>query len=275
MPAEFRTVENNKTSLHYRSAGKGFPVILIHGFGEDSSVWNHQAEFLKDFCRVIIPDLPGTGLSHYNQESAVCTMESMASDIQGLLDHENISSCLVFGHSMGGYITLAFAELFPQYLNGFGLVHSTAYADSEEKKKNRLRSMEVIEEYGGYAFLKTTIPNLFGERFKETESAIIQDQINKSKAFSNRCLQQYTNAMMLRKDRCNVLSDTHIPVLLVAGTEDIAAPLKDIQEQATLSAHIDLHILEGVGHMGMLEATDQLNTCMLNFIQKNIQAVKY
>lgn len=263
-----KTVSTNSVSLQYTITGKGFPVVLIHGFGEDSSVFSNQLSFLKDHCTLIIPDLAGTGNSVYTDIENTLSIESMAADIQALLAAEKIDSCIVLGHSMGGYITLAFAEAYPQYLKAFGLIHSSAYADNEEKKKNRSKSIEIIGEYGGYAFLKNTIPNLFGEDFKEEAPEIIAAQIEKSKSFSNKALQQYTHAMMMRPDRSEVLKNTSVPVLMISGTEDIAAPIDDVKAQSKLNDHIELDILEGVGHMGMLEAADQLNRILLHFIQQ-------
>jgi pimeloyl-ACP methyl ester carboxylesterase len=181
-------------TISYRVEGQGKPVILIHGFGEDGEIWNGQAAFLKDYCMLIIPDLPGSGRSTLlSLESEVRSLkweeknsatpdsrlqtpdfiliDDYAACIHELLKYENISSCTMLGHSMGGYITLAFAEKYPSALNAFGLLHSTAFADSEEKKKLRERGIETIEQYGAHAFLKTTIPNLFGKRFKEQNSA--------------------------------------------------------------------------------------------------------
>lgn len=261
-----QTVTRNDSVMHYTVTGKGFPVVLIHGFGEDSSIWNRQVDFLKDHCMLLIPDLPGTGASLNKGDEL--SIESMAADIKAMLDKENIHRCLVFGHSMGGYIALAFAELYKSYLAGFGLVHSTAYADNEEKKKNRQRGIEMIEQYGGYAFLKNSIANLFGNAFKTAAPETVAALIEKSKDFSNRALQQYYQAMMLRKDRTNVLRNTTLPVLIIAGTEDVAAPISDVLEQAALSEHIQLHVLEGVGHMGMLEATTLLNQYLLDFVQQ-------
>lgn len=255
-----------QSTLQYNKYGAGFPVILLHGFGEDSTIWNHQIIFLSSYCQLIVPNLQGTGSSPLMQDKFTLSIEAMADDIKQLLDDENINQCIVLGHSMGGYIALAFAEKYPQYLKGFGLIHSTAYADNEEKKKNRLKSIDIIEEYGGYSFLKNTIPNLFSVKFKFNNEESVEELIQKSKDFSNTSLQAYCHAMMTRPDRTYVLSHSKVPMLLIAGTEDIAAPLKDLKEQSILSNLIDFHILERVGHMGMWEAPQEINQLVLTFI---------
>jgi pimeloyl-ACP methyl ester carboxylesterase len=261
-------MNQEQSMLEYNKYGQGFPVVLLHGFGEDNTIWNNQIVVLKDHCQLIIPNLQGTGSSPLMKDKSSLSIEDMADDIQLLLEKEKITQCILLGHSMGGYITLAFAEKYPQYLKGFGLIHSTAYPDSEEKKNNRLRSIDIIEEYGGYSFLKNTIPNLFSVRFKFNNEESVEELIQKSKTFSNTSLQAYCHAMMTRPARTQQLINTSIPVLLIAGTEDIAAPLKDLKEQSLLSTMIEFHILERVGHMGMWEAPQEINQLVLSFIKK-------
>ena len=124
-------------TISYSVQGKGKPVVLLHGFGEDSSIWDQQVLFLKEHCLLIVPDLPGSGKSDLLKlkvEPDPISIDDYADCIYSLLQHEAIPFCIMLGHSMGGYITLAFAEKYPLLLEGFGLIHSTAYADSEEKK---------------------------------------------------------------------------------------------------------------------------------------------
>jgi pimeloyl-ACP methyl ester carboxylesterase len=125
----------------------------------------------------------------------------------------------------------------------------------------------MMEEYGGYAFLKNTIPNLFGTKFKIKHPEKVQSLIEASKAFSKEALQQYTRAMMLRPDRTHVLSLSNwLPVLFVIGTEDIAAPMEDVLKQTSLPNISYIYVLENTGHMSMWEAPKQLNQQVLAFI---------
>lgn len=276
-------------NITYRIEGIGRPVVLLHGFGEDSHIWDAQVSFLKDHCLLIIPDLPGSGESSLlSLESKVLSFElteketqnpkpktqndisiqDYADSIHALLEHENITNAVMLGHSMGGYITLTFAQKYPAQLTAFGLVHSTAYADNDEKKKNRERSIAMIEEYGAHAFLKTTIPNLFGALFKEKHPEKVEELVLASQAFSKEALQQYTRAMMNRPDMTDVLKSNRLPVLFVIGTEDVAAPMKDMLEQTQLTPHPYIHVLQNIGHMGMWEATNEMNELLLAFINK-------
>jgi pimeloyl-ACP methyl ester carboxylesterase len=177
----------------------------------------------------------------------------------------------MLGHSLGGYITLAFAEIYPSLLKGFGLVQSTAFADSEEKKANRLKGIRIMQDYGAFACIKTTIPNLFGASFKAAFPEKVDLLIAQANTFNTTACQQYYEAMRIRPDRTNVLKNDACPVLFIIGTEDIDAPMNDVLQQTHLPVCSYVHILENVGHMGMLEATNQVN----EYIQAFLQSVYY
>ncbi len=277
--------------ISYRIEGKGEPVVLLHGFGEDGHIWDQQILFLKEHCLLIIPDLPGSGKSSILSQKPVVnsleftgennttpnsksqtptpvSLDDYADCIHAILYEENIACCIMLGHSMGGYISLAFAEKYPSMLSGFGLIHSTAYADSEEKKKNRERSIVTIAQYGAHAFLKNTIPNLFGAIFKKYQYAKVDNLINAAAGFTKQALQQYYLAMTLRPDRTEVLRSNPLPVLFVIGTEDVAVPLEEIMQQTSLPDKSYIHVLQDVGHMGMWEAPEEVNRFILAFIHR-------
>lgn len=260
------------TSISYQVEGEGEPVLLVHGFGEDSNVWNNQVSHLSKKYQVIVPDIPGSGKSTMLEGlSQAVTLGDYAVCLQALLLHEKITECFIFGHSMGGYIMLAFVELYPNFVKGFGLVHSTAYADNEEKKENRQRGIEMMQEYGAGAFLKTTIPNLFGEAFKKSHPEVVQQLIADAEQFSTPACQQYYTAMMNRPDRQLALKNSKVPVLFIAGTEDVAAPINDVLQQSKLPAISYIHVLDGVGHMGMLEAPEKVNQFLDHFITQSVE----
>jgi pimeloyl-ACP methyl ester carboxylesterase len=261
----------NNAHIFYSTEGDGNAVILVHGFGEDSNVWKEQL-VLKEHCKLIIPDLPGSGKSTFTkQEPQASTIEFYAGCIYALLKNENIDSCILLGHSMGGYITLAFAEKYREMLNGFGLIHSTAFPDSEEKKQNRQRGIEMMDQYGSYPFLKNTTPNLFSNKFKQEHPEKVNSLIEDGNKFSKEALQNYYRAMMQRPDRTSVLKNSKVPVLFVIGTEDVAAPVQDVLKQVHLPEIAYIHIYENTAHMGMWEASEKLNTAILEFIKSIIQ----
>jgi pimeloyl-ACP methyl ester carboxylesterase len=251
--------------IAYRLTGKGDTVVLLHGFGEDGGIWDNQIVFLKNKFQLLVPDLPGSGQSELTGDMS---MEGMAATIKAILDTEKINSCTLIGHSMGGYITLAFAEKYPQYLEGFGLFHSTAYPDSEEKKNIRRKGITFIRQYGAFEFLKTTSPNLFSENFRKKDQNIVPDFISSLNNFSPEALVRYYEAMIQRPDRTDVLKKTKVPVLFVAGESDSAVPLKDILKQCHLPVLSYFYILGQSGHMGMLEEPDESNSLLEDFLNK-------
>lgn len=258
----------NQSKIAYNIEGQGAPVVLVHGFGEDGSVWKKQVDFLREYFTIIVPDLPGSGGSELLDADRFDSnmIDVYADCLYALLQEEKTVPCAMLGHSMGGYITLAFAEKYPASLHRFGLVHSTAFADGEEKKKNREKSIAMIEEYGSLAFLKNTTPNLFAAKFKAEHPEAVQALIDAGASFSKQSLQQYTRAMMLRPDRTHVLLSNSLPVLFVIGTEDVAAPLADVIKQVSLPNISYIHVLQDSGHMGMWEAPDLLNRHLLSFL---------
>lgn len=249
--------------LVYQVHGSGKPVIFIHGFGEDSRVWNQQVEYLRKDFQLIIPDLPGSGRSEMIDDMSI---EGMAEVIHSIIHEENIDQCIVIGHSMGGYITLALAEKYWNHLLGFGLFHSTAFADTEEKKVARRKGIEFIQQHGAFQFLKTTSPNLFSPGTKEKRPGIVTEFINGLSGFTAPALIHYYEAMIARPDRTHVLIDSTVPVLFVTGEYDNAVPMADILKQCHLPDRSYIHILQGSGHMGMMEETEASNKLLNHFL---------
>jgi pimeloyl-ACP methyl ester carboxylesterase len=165
---------------------------------------------------------------------------------------------------------LAFAEKYPEKLLGFGLVNSTAFNDSEEKKLTRRKGITMMEEYGVFPFIKNTTPNLFSAKFKQEHVEVIDALIEAGKKFTIEALVQYYNAMMNRPDRTEVLKTSEVPVLFVVGSEDVAAPVNDLLEQVHLPGISHIHIIESVGHMSMMEAPEELNKYLLEFIEHDL-----
>lgn len=258
------------STIFYRTIGKGKPVILIHGFGEDGDIWNKQVEFLKDNFQLIIPDLPGSGRSELVQDADI---ETYSEIIKEIITCEVQKPPLsggglvgVLGHSLGGYITLAFAEKYPHMLSSFGLVHSTAFADSEEKRSARLKSIEFINKNGAYNFLRTSIPGLFGKHWSADHQPEIEGLVEKAKNFSPEALVQYYQAMIHRPDRTHVLKTFPRPILFIIGQHDNAVPFTQSLQQCYLPAQSHIHILRNSAHMGMWEESKNVDIFLQNFL---------
>lgn len=266
-----KTITYRSSKIFYRITGKGKPVVLIHGFGEDGNIWDKQVDFLKDQFQLIVPDLPGSGRSELVKDADIETYceiikEIVTIELQFL--RQPAEGAVMLGHSLGGYITLAFAEKYPGMLDSFGLVHSTAFADSEEKKAARLKSIEFIKKYGSYDFLRNTIPGLFNPSGRwERPDGYIEELVEKGKNFSPEALVQYYQAMIRRPDRTAVLKNFSKPILFIIGEHDNAVPFAQSLQQCYLPVQSHIHILRNSAHMGMLEETEATNNFLLGFLQ--------
>ena len=255
--------------LSYFDIGTGQKtILLIHGFGEDHCIWTNQIEFLASQYRVIAPNLPGVQCKplalHHSQ---VPNIRMYVEVLHELMHHLKIERYYIVGHSMGGYIGLAFADYYVNHVQGLLLLHSTSYEDNEAKKESRMKVAEFIEQWGVSKYLETATPNLFGNAFKKTNPAVIQDLIEIGSDISKETMIQFVFAMRNRKAFTHVLKQTNIPVWMLAGDEDLAVPVQDSLEQIKLLPSSHGLVLNGVGHMGMLEAPDKANQFIQQFIE--------
>lgn len=269
----FILFQNKK--IFYRIEGKGRPVLLLHGFAEDGTIWNKQADALKENFLLIIPDLPGSGQSEMLEGK--CTIVDYAEVVKAIADEvilknkkSNQNQFSLIGHSMGGYITLAFAEKHPELLNSFCLFHSSAFADDEQKIATRKKGIEFIKKNSSKVFLKTSIPNLFSEQTKKEKPGLIAELINIAKDISPEALIQYYEAMMKRPDRITVLKSFEKPVLFIIGKYDTAVPLNVSLRQSHLPAVSFIHILQHSGHVGMWEEARLASSYLKGFFSKAI-----
>jgi pimeloyl-ACP methyl ester carboxylesterase len=262
-----RTEKNiafQKSKIFYRVIGEGPAVMLLHGLPFDGNLWKQQLDSLSRF-KVVIPDLPGSGASEMIDDMS---MEGMAEVIKTILDSEQIPFVILIGHSMGGYISLAFAEKYSQRLKGMGLFHSTAFPDTEERMAGRRKGIDFIEKNGAHEFLKTIIPNLFSPQSRDNLASSIDELVEKTNNFSSHSLVSYYKAMMQRPDRSNVLKLLKVPMLFIAGKYDTAAPLNELLELCHLPEISYFHILTESGHLGMLEETEKSNIILNDYLIK-------
>lgn len=252
-------------TIKYRVVGQGEPLVLLHGFGEDSEVWDTIIPFLEGSYKIIIPDLPGSGGSTILKKDKVIMID-FAHCLKAILDKEKIKKCTLIGHSMGGYIGLAFAEKYPTSLKAFGLFSSTAVADSFEKKETRIKAISFIKENGALAFLKTALPNQFADAKKSKK--LIDNLLIKAAQFQNKALIQYYRAMIARPDRTNILKRITVPVLFIFGEKDNLISLEDGLKLTSLPQQSQVNVLINSGHMGMLEEPKETVKILIKFLQE-------
>ncbi len=236
------------------------PLILLHGYGEDAKIWDTiKAAFWPDM-NVITPS--------YASRSDLKSIDEYAEFVYQDLQSQNIRKGVVVGHSMGGYIALALAEKYPDFVQGLGLFHSTAYADTEEKKTSRDKNVTAIEEKGAAGFLRTFVPNMYSDDFAASNPDRLEQHITHVSQLPPAALIAGMKAMKDRPDRRHVLQQASYPVLFIIGMKDKAVKPEEALEQVHLPAHTSQLILENAGHMGMVEEPDDCLEIIQSFWQR-------
>ena len=251
--------------LRYVSAGEGLPVVLLHGFCESKEIWSSFIEPLSKHWRVIAVDLPGFGENPALQSPL--TIADMAEALYQFLAYHQIDQCAMIGHSLGGYVALAFGEKFQQRLRGLGLFHSTAYADSLEKKQGRTKSIEFVEKYGVEEFVEEFLTPLFFEGRRKELNDAIRETVDRGKRTQKSTIIETIKAMRDRKDRSRVLERAGYPVLFISGKSDTAINFNTSVNQFWLPANATVHVLSNTGHMGMIERKRETLRMVTHFLE--------
>jgi len=255
----------NGGKIYYSDTGEGDPVILLHGYLETSEIWSGFGKKLAAKYRVISVDLPGHGLSKLYDESQ--TMEFMAGAVKGLLDSLNIRKAIIVGHSMGGYVALAFLELFPELLKGYCLFHSHPFADSPEVFGKREKDIKIIRSGKKYLIYPANIPTMFAtDNFNKFREAI-QRSKDIASAIRDECLTAVLTGMMLRPSRQSVMEKGKVPCLWILGKKDIYISFKELPPKVKLPGNAKLVFLENSGHMGFVEEEDLSVKILSDFIE--------
>ena len=241
--------------VSYDDLGSGTCLVLLHGYLETGEIWNDFAALFSRQCRVIVPDLPGHG--HSGTLGKLHTMEEMAGAVRAILEAEDIEKILLVGHSMGGYVTMAFADLYPGYLRGYVLFHSTCFADSEEKRKNRQREISLVLCGKKCQIVNVNIPKGFANENVER----LKDQVERARTIAlenpEEGIVAILNGMMQRPDRTRVLQDSSLPLLIIGGMKDNYIPLEVFDKLVSLAPHARVLRLNGSGHMGFIEEPEK------------------
>ena len=247
----YNLIKFRKTDVYFTDSGKGPAIVLLHGFLGSSEIWKDFINDLSLDYRVVAVDLPGHGKTGNIAE--VHSMELMAESVKAVLNHLKIRKCTMVGHSMGGSVTLAFAELFPSLLNGFGLVHSTAFDDTPEGKVNRDKMIETVRK-DRLNFIIGFIPNLFPAESVEKYSVKIKLLQKLASTMSKESVIASLEGMKIRKNRVDVISNSRVPVLFIIGKKDPRLPFEKVLPQLAACNNGYVTILGNVGHMGFIEA---------------------
>lgn len=235
----------NERTLAYERTGRGIPLVLIHGFPLDHSIWNEVIPLLENDFDLILPDLRGFGGS--DATSDPYSMADLADDLAALLDHLGLESALLAGHSMGGYVALAFAQGYVSRVRGLALVSSQAAADTSERKAGRYAQAAQIAENG----IGDTVAGMTGKlTADERVRKIVHDVMKKQRPAG---YIGSLKAMAERGDTLSVLAAASFPLALVHGDADALIPIAKAQEIQAAAPRAKMFALQGIGHMPMLE----------------------
>jgi len=241
--------------MFYRKMGSGPVMVLLHGFPENGLLWRNIWDKLCGSFTLIVPDFPGSGNTPLENETDIAQMADMVKEI---LDYEKVDSAIIAGHSMGGYVALAFAGSYPAMIKGISLVHSTPVADDVEKKKARLKSAELIRKGGKELFIMQMVPNLFSDAFKQSNPLMVKAQTEEALKTSSDGLINFCDAMRLRNDSRAMLKTAGFPVQWIIGLDDNIMSYKKILIESHQSDINFVTFYRECGHMSMIEAPERL-----------------
>jgi pimeloyl-ACP methyl ester carboxylesterase len=250
--------------IHYTDSGDGAVIVLLHGYLESSEVWNGFSGKLALSFRVISVDLPGCGLSDVFGE--VHSMEFMAMAIKELFDHLGIIKVFMTGHSLGGYVALAFLELFPDLLSGYCLFHSQPFADTPEAIEKRKREIEIVKMGKKNLMYPDNVIKMFASSNLEKFSDALQRSKNIASRIPGEGIIAVLNGMMIRPSRLTFMEEGKVPCLWILGSMDNYIPYDLIQKQVNLPDNAKIVILANSGHMGFVEEEELTVKIVLDFV---------
>lgn len=257
--------------LNYEISGSGKePLVLLHGFMENLSIWDDMDTYLSEKFILIKIDLPGHGLSKiYDQ---VHTMELMAKEVKKVTDYLNIGHFHLLGHSMGGYVALSFTEKFPELLKSITLFFSSYFADEAEKKEQRQKSLRIIKD-AFPAYVNAGVPNLFNPNEKDFLEGKIDHAKKIALSTKNDGVLAAVKGMIERTNKMAVLENFEGKILVIAGKHDSAVTTDLILRHLPDQTNIKSYLLD-CGHNGHWEkpsiCAEIINTELLHHLPKNL-----
>ncbi|HJP90704.1 MAG TPA: alpha/beta fold hydrolase [Pyrinomonadaceae bacterium] len=255
----------NDIQMAYTDTGIGRPVVLIHGYPFDRSLWTEQIPALSNSYRVIVPDLRGFG----ETDTAVspATMNRMAQDVAELLDQLQISRAVIGGLSMGGYVALAFYKQFPSRVRALILADTRAQSDTEEAKQTRAQQAEKALSDGMAGIADAMLPKLLTPDTVSKHPEIVKrvrDMMLKTKSEGAAAALM---GMAEREDQTQFLSQISVPTLILVGAEDAITPVADSEKMHRAIGGSRLVVLENAGHVSNIERTGPFNDALLEFLR--------
>ncbi|MCK5677908.1 MAG: alpha/beta fold hydrolase [Flavobacteriaceae bacterium] len=248
-------------NLHYTIQGSGSAIVLLHGFLENISMWKEIIPHLVKKHRVICIDLLGHGLT--GNLGYIHTMEEQAKMVEFVLNYLKLRKYIFIGHSMGGYIALAYAELFPKNIKKLCLMNSSAQPDDNEKRKNRDRAIRAVK-HSPKTFVKLAIPNLFSEANKTNFAKEIELITQEALKTSPQGIIAAMEGMKIRNDRTSILNSSDFPILMIISKLDPALEYQDLIDQTKNTLVLIQEFPDG--HMSHVENKNELIDTLIKFV---------
>jgi len=256
--------------LAYDDGGSGPPLILLHGYPFNRSMWNDQAGLLRKSYRVLVPDLRG----HGDSEVAPATIDGMAHDIGELMTSLGISDATIGGLSMGGYIALAFYRLFPERVRALALADTRAAADTDEVKQNRKKQAERALSEGMNRIAKDLLPKVLSPETIAKRPDIVERVRRMIVATKPEGAAAALKAMGERDDQSDLLPRIGVPTLIMVGKDDTITPVEESESMQREIPGSVLEVIEGAGHLSNIEQPEQFNGALLDFLSFQIRDPK-
>jgi pimeloyl-ACP methyl ester carboxylesterase len=247
-------------AIYFKERGQGVPLVLLHGFCETHKIWDELIPELSKTCRVITPDFPGFGQSQLPVEPF--SISDIGDELIKWLALNEIINPIIIGHSLGGYVALDMAQKMPESILGLGLFHSTIFADSEEKKSNRNKTIEFVLKNGVRPFVDTFVIALFYQK----ENEFIPHVREIALSTSVKTLIGYSEAMRDRYSQEHFSKYFNGKFLLVAGEHDAIIPFQISEKISQLVPQSMFCTLKNTGHMGMYEDVGASVKHILDFV---------
>ena len=246
--------------LFLKEFGSGKPIIFIHGYPLDHTIWLFLVPEMEKHARLILPDLRGHGQSP--APVGVYSMELLAADILALMDELGLEKAVIAGHSVGGYIALRFARETPERLAGLALVASHCFSDPIERKQNRLDTAEKVERTGKTDFIaETMLPGLTPDLALQEKLRSIIEKVRPAGVAG------ILRGMAQRSNTCDVLSKLDVPTVIIAGELDMFLAIERAQQMAEMMKKPWLETIPGAGHMPMMEASQKVSQILRSLLR--------
>lgn len=261
------SVPINYFNLSYDDLGEGdVPIIFLHGFPFDKSMWRAQLQALAPDYRVIACDIRGFGKSV--DEITSFSIDLFAIDLARFMNALGVKKAIICGLSMGGYIALSFQKKYPELVDALILCDTQCISDTNEVAEGRLKQIHDIEENGPSAFTEKFVKGVFYEDTLTEKPELVEELTRVVNSNSTHVIAEGLRALSTRTETCSTLSQIDVPTLIICGREDQITPLAQSEKMHEATKDSQIRIIEKAGHVSNLERPEEFNQHLKDFLAK-------